>query len=76
MGFFCNPTYTQNFGFVLAALVIWTIPWKALALWRSARHSQKWWFIIFILVNTIGLLEIFYLLVLPRLSKEKKEKIF
>lgn len=71
MDFWCNPNYRDNFIMVLTVIALWSLPWKALALWKSARHSQKWWFIIFMIVNTVGLLEIFYLLVLPKLKKEK-----
>jgi len=72
MDFWCNPEYRDNFIIVLTALAFWSIPWKALALWKSARHSQKWWFIIFILVNTVGILEIFYLFLLPKIKKKNR----
>lgn len=42
-------------------LMIWTIVWKGLALWHSAGRKQGWWFIALLLVNTLGILEIFYL---------------
>ena len=71
MDFWCNPDSRDSFVIVLTVVALWSIPWKALALWKSARHSQKWWFIIFILANTVGLLEIFYLFVLPRIKKNK-----
>ncbi len=47
---------------VLVILVIWTIIWKGLALWKSAQRSHKVWFIIMLIVNTAGILEIIYLL--------------
>jgi len=72
MDFWCNPNYRDNFIIVLTAMALWSIPWKALALWKAARHSEKWWFIVFILVNTIGLLEIFYLFVLPRIKLKSR----
>ena len=34
---------------------------KGLALWHAARRSEKWWFIILLVVNTIGILELIYL---------------
>jgi methionyl-tRNA synthetase len=46
--------------------VIWTIPWKGWALWRSARLGQKWWFIILLVVNTLAVLEILYLFIFSR----------
>lgn len=45
------------------ALFAWTIVWKGLALWRAAQKAQKWWFAAFLLVNTVGILEILYLYV-------------
>jgi methionyl-tRNA synthetase len=47
---------------LIILLVAWTIPWKGIALWNSARNKQKIWFIVFLIVNTVGILEIFYIL--------------
>jgi len=52
-------------------LAIWTIPWKGLALWKSAKRGDRAWFIILLLMNTLAILEILYLFVF---SKEKKEE--
>ncbi len=46
--------------FILA--MIWTIVLKGFALWHAARGSQKWWFIALLIVNTLGILEIVYLI--------------
>jgi hypothetical protein len=35
--------------------------WKGFALWRAGRHNQPYWFVAILLVNTVGLLEIIYL---------------
>jgi hypothetical protein len=52
------------------ALALWMIFWKGLALWRSSRRSQKYWFVVFVLINTFGILEIIYLAFFQR-SGEK-----
>ncbi len=49
------------FGGLFAVAVLWSIIWKGLALWHSARNGQPWWFIILLVVNTAGILEIIYL---------------
>lgn len=54
---------------VIIAAVAWTLAWKGLALWRAAGLRQKAWFIILLLVNTLGLLEIIYLLFVARRYK-------
>lgn len=48
-------------GPVLVLIVLWSIFWKSLALWYSARKGQMWWFIVFIFINTVGILELIYL---------------
>ena len=74
MDFWCNQNSRDLFAIIVTAVVLWSIPWKALALWKSARQGHKWWFIAFMLVNTVGLLEIFYLLILPRFNPPKRNK--
>jgi methionyl-tRNA synthetase len=46
---------------LLAVLAVWTIIWKGLALWRAARTGRKDWYIVMLIVNTVGILEIVYL---------------
>jgi hypothetical protein len=48
---------------VIWLAIAWTIPWKAVALWKSARADQMWWFIFLLIINTLGLLEILYIFV-------------
>lgn len=47
---------------LLAILIIWSIIWKGVALWKAARNSQTAWFVIMLIVNTAGILEIIYIL--------------
>ena len=41
--------------------IIWSLAWKGVALWRSARRNDVWWFIAIMIVNTLGILEIIYI---------------
>ncbi len=52
-----------NNSWVIFPLAAWTLVWKGLALWRSARAGQKVWYIVLLIVNTLGILEIIYLLI-------------
>lgn len=54
---------------LLPLIIVWTLVWKGLALWKSARNGNKAWFVILLIVNTMGILEILYLYVF---GKEKK----
>lgn len=46
--------------------MIWNFFWKGTALWKSANKRHLIWFIILLLVNTLGLLEIAYVFFLNR----------
>lgn len=48
---------------IMYPLLIWSIFWKGLALWRSARMNHKGWFIALLVINTAGIFEIVYLAV-------------
>jgi hypothetical protein len=55
------PVWIPAAGLGLLAIVAWGIFWKGLALWHSAQRGQAWWFVIMLLLNTAGILEIIYL---------------
>ncbi len=62
IGLFQNNTMFLGGGMFLFALVMIAVVFlKGLALWKSARSGQKWWFIALLVVNLFGLLEIIYL---------------
>lgn len=46
---------------VLLLLLLWVLPWKGIALWKSAQNGQKKWFITLLVINTMALLEIVYI---------------
>lgn len=58
--------FLQENLWVLLLLAAWTMPWKGVALWKAARIGQKAWFIVILVVNTVALLEIFYIFFIAR----------
>jgi hypothetical protein len=54
-------------------LLVWSLVWKGLALWHAARLGNNRWFIVILLLNTMGILEIFYLF---RVVKVKFNKLW
>jgi len=53
--------------------VLWTIPWKGIALWKAARKGDQAWFIILLIFNTLAVLEIIYIFIFSK-KKEKYPK--
>ncbi len=58
---------------LLFLIVIWTLAWKGLALWKSARKNQMIWFVVLLIVNTLGILEILYIFFFSKLKLEEKK---
>lgn len=52
--------------------VVWTLPWKGVALWKAAQKKDVPWFVALMLVNTLGLLEILYIFVFNKMEWKKK----
>jgi len=64
---------------MLAVVLVWSLVWKGIALWISARKKQMVWFVILLIVNTMGILEILYIFLfskikLPEVKQTRKKK--
>jgi hypothetical protein len=46
---------------LLVLITLWSIPWKGVALWKAAQLSHKKWFVVLLLANTLGILDIMYI---------------
>ncbi len=52
------------------AVALWEIAWKAFALWKAARRDQLTWYILLLILNTVGILPVIYIFaVAPRHPK-------
>lgn len=61
--------------FVIIAIIgIWSLVWKGFALWKSARKNQMIWFIVLLVLNTVGILEILYIFVFSEMKFGKKKE--
>ena len=57
-----NPFFPYVFFNVFVILiVVWTVVWKIYAVWIACKHNHKRWFVALIILNTMGILEIFYI---------------
>ena len=49
--------------------IIWTLIWMGIALWKASKNDDKVWFIVFLLVHTLGILDILYIYIFSKKSK-------
>lgn len=55
------PVQSAYAPLVMLVLLAWSLFWKGWALWRAARNGHKVWYVVLLLVNTVGILEILYI---------------
>ena len=63
-----NPRFIT----VLLILTVWSLIWKGVALWKAAKNGSNAWYIVMLIVNTVGILEIIYIFFF---SKKKEEAV-
>ena len=56
---------------VYVLFLTWSLIWKGLALWKSATKRHLVWFMILLVVNTLGILEILYIFYFNRWDLDK-----
>lgn len=52
-------------------VIIWSIVWKLLGLWKSARNGSIIWFVVLAITSTLGILPILYIYVFSEMGKKK-----
>jgi hypothetical protein len=78
-------TFLQTHPWIIVLAAIWTIPWKGVALWRAARNQSIPWFVVLLIINSLGILEILYIFIFSKkttdsqpvamMEKQEPEKI-
>jgi len=61
---------------LIFGIYIWSIAWKGIALWRSAKLEQKNWFVAILILNTVGILEIVFLFFFAKKKLKLEELMF
>jgi methionyl-tRNA synthetase len=59
---------------VIGLIVVWSLVWKLVALWKAATKKSLVWFIVLGVINTVGILEILYIFIFSKMSDSKITK--
>lgn len=57
-----------SLGLLLLPIVVWSLFWKGWALWKAAKNDSMVWFIVLLVINTLGILEILYIFVFSKMK--------
>ncbi len=63
---------THTWDIVAAVVLLWSLPWKGVALWKASRRGDKKWFIAMLILNTAAVLEIIYIFFVDKKKGEHK----
>lgn len=79
-----DPSYVKIAGYlgipigalltIMIFISIWALVWKGFALWKSAKKNSMIWFIVLLVVNTVGILEILYIFVFSKIGEKREGK--
>jgi Family of unknown function (DUF5652) len=58
---------------LLPLFIIWEGTWKGIGMWKAARHNQTAWYVMILVLNTVGILPIVYILFFQK-DKNKHKK--
>lgn len=61
--------------YLLLVVIVWTLIWKGIALWKASKKNHLIWFIAILVINTLGILEILYIFLFSKISLKKSGKI-
>ena len=64
----------ENLQLILWLIILWTVPWKGVALWKASKNNHKKWFVVLLVVNTLAILEIIYIFFFSKPSKTTSTK--
>jgi len=59
---------------LLTIMVIWSLVWMGIGMWVAARKRHVVWYVIFLLVHTLGILEILYIFVFSKMKRRAEEE--
>jgi len=67
-------SFTPGLLVALFAAIAIDLVLRGFALWRAAQRKDKVWFIILLILNTIGILPLIYLLFFSKSNQKKSNK--
>ncbi|HET8581188.1 MAG TPA: DUF5652 family protein [Candidatus Paceibacterota bacterium] len=60
--------YYGYFGVFVPIIILWSLFWQILGFWHASRKGHVVWFLVFLIIHTIGILEIIYIFAIEKTS--------
>ena len=62
----------QNAEIIFPIVSLWTVVWKGLSMWKAGKKDSRVWFVLLLIFNSVGLLDILYIFVLSKIDFTKQ----
>jgi hypothetical protein len=62
--------------FVTLAVIVWIVFWKGYALWLAAKHGNRIWFLVMLVLNTCSLLDLYYIFFIEKKTWVDIKEVF
>jgi hypothetical protein len=69
-----NLDWIFSLGWGVITMILWELIWKGLALYRAGKKQQPIWFVLLLIINSVGILPIIYLIISRDKAKSKRKK--
>jgi len=56
-----NEAFLTQYWWLILLIAAWTLPWKGVAMWKASKNNHTIWFIVFLVLNDLAILEILYI---------------
>lgn len=60
---------------IFVLLIIWSLFWKGYSVWVASRLGHKRWFIFLLILNTLGIFQIFYIFYIAKKTPEDIKRL-
>jgi len=68
--------FNGKFSLIIILLIIWTIAWKCYSVWTAVKKNHKGWFVVLLIFNTLGILDIIYIFFIAKKKWSDVQKAF
>ena len=65
----CHHHHHHLFMAIFALAIVIDLVIKGFALWRAAKNDEKGWFVVLLILNTVGILPLIYLFLIDKKKK-------
>jgi len=70
-----DANITPQVWVLIVPVIVWSLAWKGIALWKAARNGHTAWFVALLVLNTVGILPIIYIGVFSKLKPAGMEAV-